>query len=253
MPETVCEHTGSEFLKRASCKKSEQLIGSLGAFAKTLGRPVKRAAQAAIDNRIADFHMPATVPGDLLLTFDDGPHPETTPQVLDLLDEFGASAVFFIIGARAEDRLDIVEACHARGHVVANHTYTHLNNEAGGRYDRQQVTDEIKRCSKLLGRVTGRSTNLFRPPRGELNAKTWGSARDTGHRLMLWSQEGGEWGRRSHMSAAEISDHVNRSVRKRDILLLHDDNEKTPHVLHRLLTRLKAENYDLSSGVRSLR
>jgi len=228
-------------------------MSSLYAAAKTLGRPVKRALQSAIDNRIADYHMPVALPGDLLLTFDDGPHPEITPQVLDILDEFGASAVFFIIGERAEEHLDLVEACYARGHVIANHTYTHLNKEACGRYDRFQVIEEIRRCSELVARLTGQPTNLFRPPRGELNAKTWASARVTGHRLVLWSQEGGEWGRRKHMSATEISNHVNGFVEKRDILLLHDDNEKTPLVLRSLLTRLNAENYDLSSAARRLR
>lgn len=226
---------------------------SIAELAKTLGRPVKRALQIAIDGRIADFHMPDDLPGDLLLTFDDGPHPEITPQVLDLLDEFDAAAIFFIIGERAENHLDLVKACDARGHVVANHTYTHLNKEVTGRYGRVDVTNEINRCSDLLRRVTGRPTSLFRPPRGELNTKTWASARATGHRLVLWSEEGGEWGRRKHLSEAEISDHVLRSVRKRDILLLHDDNPKIPHVLRTLLTRLRAENYDLRSAARSLR
>ena len=221
--------------------------------AKALGRPIKRALQAAIDTRLVDYHMPKAMPGDVLLTFDDGPHPEFTPRVLDLLDEFSARAVFFIIGSRAEQRLDLVRACHARGHVVANHTYTHLNDHAGGRYSRSQVTEDITRCSDLLHSATGQRTHQFRPPRGELNLKTWGAAKDTGHRLILWSASGEEWGRRQHQSAAEISAHVTREVRKRDILLLHDDNEKTVPVLHDLLKRLKAENYDLASAAGSLR
>lgn len=220
--------------------------------AKGFGRPVKRVLQATIDTRLVDYHMPPRMPGDLLLTFDDGPSPDYTPQLLDLLDEFGARAVFFMIGERAARRLDLVQACHDRGHVVANHTYTHLNDAMGGRYTRSRVVDDINRCSDLLRQATGRLTNHFRPPRGELNTKTWGAARDTGHRMMLWSVEGGEWGRRQHLPAAEISDYVTKTVRKRDILLLHDDNEKTLLVTSNLLKRLRAEEFDLASAAASL-
>jgi peptidoglycan/xylan/chitin deacetylase (PgdA/CDA1 family) len=218
-----------------------------------VGRAGKRAFCAAIDNRIADFHMPASMPGDLLLTFDDGPHPDYTPQILDLLDEYEARAVFFMIGARAEHHPELVRACHDRGHVVANHTYTHLESCAGGRYSRAQVADDIGRCTAVLQQAAGQTTQYFRPPRGELNTKTWGAAKDTGHRLMLWSVEGGEWGRRRHLSAAEISDFVTKAVRKRDILLLHDDNEKTLRVTADLLRRLQTERFDLKSAVASLR
>ena len=221
--------------------------------ARQVGRPAKRLLQAAIDNRLADYHMPKAMPGDLLLTFDDGPHPDYTPRLLDLLDDYGARAVFFMIGERAETRLDLVQACHDRGHVVANHTYTHLNAGAGGRYSRPQVADDISHCTAVLERATGQKTQHFRPPRGELNRKTWGAAQDTGHRVMLWSVEGGEWGRRQHLSAEEISDHVTASVKKRDILLLHDDNEKTLRVTADLLRRLQRERYDLVSAVASLR
>lgn len=221
--------------------------------AKTVGRPVKRTLETLIDNRLADYHMPPKMPGDILLTFDDGPHPEYTERLLDLLDEYGARAVFFIIGQRAEKRPDLVKACLDRGHAIANHTYTHLDDGIGGRYSRPQVSDDIAKCSDLVQRVTGQATRLFRPPRGELNTKTVGAARDTGHRIVLWSIEGGEWGRRSDWSAADIAAYVAGGVRKRDILLLHDDNEKSLVVMASLLPRLRRENFDLVSAAASLR
>jgi peptidoglycan-N-acetylglucosamine deacetylase len=221
--------------------------------ARTVGRPVKRAVQAAIDGRLVDYHMPTAMPGDVLLTFDDGPHPEFTPILLDLLDDYSARAIFFMIGERAEKRPDLVKACHDRGHVVANHTYTHLNDGIGGRYTRDRVIDDITRCAEVLRTGTAEQTRQFRPPRGELNRKTWGAARATGHRILLWSVEGGEWGKRQHQSAAEISRHVSATVRRRDILLLHDDNEKTLRVTADLLPRLRAEGFDMGSAVASLR
>jgi peptidoglycan-N-acetylglucosamine deacetylase len=219
----------------------------------TCGRPVKRMLEAALDNRLVDFHMPPDVRGDVLLTFDDGPHPEVTPRLLDLLDEYGAKGLFFVIGERAERHPDLVRAYHDRGHVVANHTYTHLNDFVGGRYSCERVVEDIGRCSELVQQLTGRSTRQFRPPRGELNPKTWKAARDSGHRLMMWSIEGGEWGRRKHWSAEDISAFVTGRIRRRDILLLHDDNEKTLVVMSDLLKVLKARGFDMASGAASIR
>ncbi len=220
---------------------------------KTCGRPVKRVLEKVIDNWLVDYHMPTAMPGDLLLTFDDGPHPEYTPRLLDLLDEYGARAVFFIIGSRAALRPDLVQACHDRGHVIANHTYTHLNDGVGGRYSRDQVTADIGQCGDLLRQATGLSMSHFRPPRGELNAKTWGAARDNGLRIMMWSVEGGEWGVRSDWSSDQIGDYLTRKVKKRDIVLLHDDNEKTLPAVAALLQRLAKERFDLASAAVSLR
>lgn len=226
---------------------------ALVAAAKTCGRQLKRAIKSAIDNRLVDYHMPADMPGDLLITLDDGPDPERSPRILDLLDQYDAKAVFFVIGERAEGREAHLRAYHDRGHVVANHTYTHLNDGRGGRYSRTRVTDDIRRCSDLVERVTGVPTVQFRPPRGELNLSTLGAARDTGHRLTLWSIEGGEWGKHSHWPATDISAYVCANIRKRDILLLHDDNDKSLMVLEDLLPRLSDQGYDMVSAVQSLR
>jgi peptidoglycan-N-acetylglucosamine deacetylase len=218
----------------------------------TCGRPVKRMLEAAVDNRLVDFHMPQEIHGDVLLTFDDGPHPEVTPRLLDLLDEHGAKGLFFVIGERAERHPELVRAYHDRGHVVANHTYTHLNDFVGGGYSRERVVEDIGRCSALVQRLTGRPTRQFRPPRGELNPRTWKAARDCAHRLMLWSIEGGEWGRRKHWSAEDISAFVSSRIRRRDILLLHDDNEKTLVIMSNLLEVLKARGFDMASGAASI-
>lgn len=219
---------------------------------KTFGRPVKRMLEAVVDNRLVDYHMSPEVRGDVLLTFDDGPHPEITPRLLDLLDEYGAKGLFFVIGERAEKHPELVRAYHDRGHVVANHTYTHLNEFVGGGYSRERVAEDISRCSALVHHLTGRSTRQFRPPRGELNPRTWLAARDTDHQLMLWSIEGGEWGRRKHWSAQDISAFLASRIRRRDILLLHDDNEKTLVVMSDLLKVLKDRGFDMSSAAGSL-
>ena len=218
-----------------------------------VGRPVKRALERVIDNRIADFRMPPDLPGDLLLTFDDGPHPEHTPAVLDLLDQVAARAVFFVIGERARLRPDLLRACLERGHLLANHTETHLNDAIGGRYPRRRVVEEIRQCEAVVREATGQGTWLFRPPRGEMNLKTLGAVRETGHRMVMWSAEGGEWGRRSHLPAEAIAAHLEATVRRRDVVLMHDDNAKTPVAMARALALWRGRGYDLSSAVEGLR
>lgn len=226
--------------------------GLAGGVVKAIGRPVKRALERLIDHRLAHYRMPPGLGGDLLLTFDDGPHASFTPKLLDMLDRADARAVFFVIGERAAREPALLRECVARGHVLANHTYTHLNDAIGGRYSRARVIDEIRRCGDLVGEATGLTTRWFRPPRGEINLKTLGAVRATGHEMMLWSVEGGEWGRRSDWPADRIVAHVRQTVARRDIFLMHDDNEKTLQVMPDLLSLARERDYDLASAVAGL-
>ncbi len=205
---------------------------------------VKRVVKRLIDNRLVYYRV-AKGPTSVLLTFDDGPHPEITPKVLDLLDEHGAKAVFFVIGAHAEKEPELVREIHRRGHCIGNHTYSHLNDYRDGAYSIKQYVGEIVRCQQLIREISGAETSLFRPPRGEINLKTLYATKRTGHRLIHWSLEGGEWADRENESGAFIADFVVRTVQPRDIVLLHDDNEKTVEVLQTLLPRAAELRLDL--------
>ena len=107
------------------------------------------------------FSAPATCQGKLALTFDDGPDPEWTPQILDILKAKGVHASFFIIGENADAYPDLVQRDVAEGHDVGNHTFTHPN--LGERPD-ALVTLEINATQRLFEAITGRSMRLFRAP-----------------------------------------------------------------------------------------
>lgn len=214
-----------------------------------IGRKARNVATRSLGRGFADWRMPRRWAGDLLLTFDDGPDPEVTPQVLDLLDRHDARAIFFVKGYLAERHPDLVHEVVRRGHVVANHTFTHLDDVRDGAYDLGRVVDDIRRCDAAVRAATGKGTAHFRPPRGELNASTWKAARNTAHRLMLWSIEGGEWGKFQDWSADAIEARLIRKVRRRDMVLLHDDNEKVPQVLAGLLATATERGWDLVSAV----
>lgn len=118
------------------------------------------------------------------LTFDDGPHPIYTPQVLDILDQYQAKATFFMIGSRMEEYPDIVKEVAARGHLIANHTYTHPYNLRT--LSPEKLKWEIDQCQLSMQHIAGQNTYLFRPPRGILNQEIIKMLQEKGYRIALW-------------------------------------------------------------------
>lgn len=119
------------------------------------------------------------------LTFDDGPHPTFTPEILQILDKYQVKATFFIIGERMEKYPDIAKEVFTRGHVIGNHTYTHPYNIE--EETQEQVIWELKKCEQVIERITGKRSYLFRPPRGLVNGKIVRIAEEEGYRVILWT------------------------------------------------------------------
>lgn len=113
----------------------------------------------------AGSHLQAPVP--LALTFDDGPHPEYTPRLLDLLLQYQQQATFFVIGAQAQRHPEIIERMVQEGHELGNHTLTH--SEPAQTTARQFLT-EIDQTDRILSEITGSIPRLVRPPKGKLTA-----------------------------------------------------------------------------------
>ena len=99
---------------------------------------------------------------NIALTFDDGPHPTYTAEILDILAEYGIHATFFVIGENAEQYPDLLQREMNEGHEIGNHTQTHpLRN-----LSREQMEQEISACETTIGELLDRRTHLFRPPGG---------------------------------------------------------------------------------------
>jgi peptidoglycan/xylan/chitin deacetylase (PgdA/CDA1 family) len=209
---------------------------------------VRRALKRLLDNRLIYFTSRRNVDG-VVLTFDDGPDPERTPLILQILDEYKAKAVFFPIGSRAEAHPDLVREIRDRGHTLGNHTYSHLNDLTGGRYTNFQYWQEIRKAQRLLRDLANVETRLFRPPRGELNLSNVPAIIASRHKIIYWSLEAGEWGRRKSESGEALAEYVVQRIQPRDVLLLHDDSPKTLSVLQRLLPHVQRQGWDLSQGL----
>ncbi|HBE80021.1 MAG TPA: polysaccharide deacetylase family protein, partial [Firmicutes bacterium] len=119
------------------------------------------------------------------LTYDDGPHPVYTRQILDILDHYHVKATFFMIGKLMDKYPDIVKDVLNRGHVIANHTYTHPSNIEAN--TSAQVIRELEGCEQVVERMTGKRAYFFRPPRGLIDSTVFSIAQDEGYQTILWT------------------------------------------------------------------
>ena len=104
----------------------------------------------------------------IALTFDDGPHPRYTPEILDILKKYDVKATFFLIGENIALYPDLVKRILAEGHEIGNHTFTHRGI---GEYTEHQLGREMEHCEKVIYEVVEYQPKLFRPPGGRLDQK----------------------------------------------------------------------------------
>ena len=126
----------------------------------------------------------------VLLTFDDGPHPATTPALLRLLEQFGIHATFFLIGANCERYPDLVRAIHEGGHVIGNHTFNHLPMTF---MSSAQIEQEIRRTNEVIESITGQAPSLFRPPFGIMDHRAGRVLRELQMTPVYWSSAPEDW------------------------------------------------------------
>lgn len=169
--------------------------------------------------------------GEVALTFDDGPDPEVTPRVLDLLEAHGVRATFFCIAAKAARYPDLAREIARRGHAVENHSNAHEHTFAflllaGLRRD-------LSAAQATIADLTGRAPRFFRPPMGFRNPLLDPVLHETGLKLVSWTRRGYDT-RRS--DAERVASRLERGLAAGDILLLHDGHaactaDGTPVVL----------------------
>ena len=150
------------------------------------------------------------------LTFDDGPDPEYTPRVLDILAARDVRATFFVVGKHAERFPHAVKLIHDRGHEIASHGWSHRNLWICGP---RRTFKEIGRTHELLTELTGRAPALFRPPWGAVNAAMFGALKRYKQRCVFWSVQ--PEGLRPQSAESQAA-YVLRKARPGMIVDLHD-------------------------------
>lgn len=171
----------------------------------------------------------------IALTFDDGPHPVYTEQVLQVLDQGNIPATFFLLGQNIEEHQDLVKEIDAKGHLIGNHTYHHVQVTS---LPLDQACEEIQKTSDLIESLTGKGTEYVRPPFG-----TWSEGLEDRLNLIpvMWTIDTLDW---TTENVDEIVCRVTEQAEENGIILMHDGYESTVQALERFIPLLEAEGYE---------
>lgn len=171
----------------------------------------------------------------IALTFDDGPHPYYTDQLLDGLAERNVKATFFLLGQNIEGREAIVERMAKEGHLIGNHTFYHIDIT---RLDQEEACREIRKTTEQITAITGQPVEYIRPPFGN-----W--EKDLECEVMMipifWSVDTLDW---TTANADQIVQKVVTNVEENDIILMHDSYESTVEAALRIIDLLTAKGYE---------
>jgi peptidoglycan/xylan/chitin deacetylase (PgdA/CDA1 family) len=163
--------------------------------------------------------LPRTLgePGGVAITFDDGPHPEGTPAMLEVLAAAGARAAFFLVGEQVERRPELAARIAAAGHLVALHGHRHRLQL---RLRASEVAVDLLRGRAAIEDATGTAVRWHRPPYGIYSPRGLDAAREARLDPLLWSRWGKDW--RKFTTPARIVARATRRISAGDVILLHD-------------------------------
>jgi peptidoglycan/xylan/chitin deacetylase (PgdA/CDA1 family) len=172
------------------------------------------------------------------LTFDDGPHPDSTPALLAMLKQYHVKATFFVVGMRAEQYPELIKAEAADGHCIANHTYHHDKLTDLGPVN---LAMEIRACSDVIKKITGKAPVFFRPPGGSFDAQVTDAAQRQGLTTVLWTVNPGDFHR---PGIATVEARALHDIGNGTIILFHDGVADTVAALPSIITKLRAQGYE---------
>jgi peptidoglycan/xylan/chitin deacetylase (PgdA/CDA1 family) len=174
--------------------------------------------------------LPRTLPraDGVAITFDDGPHPEGTPAVLDVLARAGHRATFFVIGEQVRRRPELVREIIDRGHAVALHGDRHRLQL---RLTTAQANADLERGRAAVEDAIGAAVAWHRPPYGIYSPAGLEAARAAGLEPLLWSRWGKDW--RKFTTPQRIAARATRDIRAGDVILLHDADFYSARGSHR--------------------
>lgn len=179
------------------------------------------------------------------LTFDDGPYPPYTGQLLDVLKEKQIPATFFVIGQNAAKHPDLVRRIVAEGHQLGNHTYSHVDLL---KYDRPAINNEIEKTNQVIAGITGVTPHAMRPPHGFRDSVVMDIMADYKLKVVEWSVASRDW---VNPGAEVIAERTLSKVKNGSVILLHDGDgiaqasprSQTIAATRIIIDRLLAEGY----------
>ena len=177
---------------------------------------------------------------EIALSFDDGPHPRLTPIILDILEEYGIKATFFMVGENVQYYPEAAKAVVEAGHELGNHTFSHRKFN---RMTEHEMRSEISSCEDAISSISETPVHFIRPPEGQMNDTMQRVIGTLDYRIILWDVDTRDW---AHTPPEEISRHILDTVQAGDIILMHDfigHDSPTPEALRMVLPELLARGY----------
>jgi peptidoglycan-N-acetylglucosamine deacetylase len=158
----------------------------------------------------------------IAMTFDDGPHPQNTPRLLDMMAARNIKATFYVIGRSVDTHPDVLRRTVAEGHEIGNHSYTH---PLLSKLSDSQVLQEMRRCHEAVGRAAGVSMRTMRPPYGGLlQAQRELVHREFGYPTIMWAVDPLDWKR---PGPSVVASRINSATTSGAIVLAHDLHSQT--------------------------
>jgi peptidoglycan/xylan/chitin deacetylase (PgdA/CDA1 family) len=175
----------------------------------------------------------------IALTFDDGPWPESTAHILDILKKNHIKGTFFVVGQNVKNYPDLTKRTITEGHAIGNHTWHHWYHYLNP----QAATYEIVSTTDIIYKTTGVKTGLFRPPGGIMGNGVAAYARNNDYALILWSSDSVDY---SHPSVSRLIGNIFREAAPGGIVLMHDgggDRSHTVAALPEIIRKFRKQGY----------
>lgn len=176
----------------------------------------------------------------IALTFDDGPDPEMTPQILKVLNDANVKATFFLIGHKVEQHPDIAKQIELAGHIVADHSYSHSNTIAI--FPTTKLTADIKQGADVIEQVTGKRPLWFRPPFGVTNPRYPKALKTLGMTSIGWSVRSMDT---TNPDPNVLLRRITDSIKPGSIVLLHDTQQVTLQILPQLIQQVQESGMEI--------
>lgn len=184
----------------------------------------------------------------LYLTFDDGPDPECTPRLLEIMEELGIKATFFLLGSRAAKYPELVHQINAQGHTIGNHSFSHPFMPA---LSIKQISREIHETNTRLQEVIETPPVLFRPPYGILDKRCSDALKEVEMRTVYWSVVPEDW---NHIGANRVVHRVMRGIAAGRLIVLHENEllyKQTTQSTREIIKRCKSLGFQFEAVPKS--
>lgn len=208
---------------------------ALSYFAREKNGAARQEAWSSHTLADAGYEDEAPYKGKVALTFDDGPHPVCTPQLLDGLKKRDVKVTFFVTGEKVESYPEIVKRASEEGHLIGNHTFHHVQLTAANSDDFKK---EIISTNDIIQEVTGKETSFIRPPYGSWDKKY---EKELNMFPVLWDVDPLDW---CSTNVDKIVRSVLAGTKENSIILMHDSYDSTVTAALQVVDILKAEGYE---------